>query len=160
MKLRTLVDAPVMMLMSPEGDPEAAEFQDQVREDEEVRVLRVGRTPLDALPLFEHLESGGIVVSQVDRVPSGAPHIEVSLFGKGFLLPQGLFRLAGVLGCPLVPVLSCREESGEDIVRVTTPLVVPRRPTDGQLEKLAQDVASRLEEHLRAYPTQWFHFTD
>jgi lauroyl/myristoyl acyltransferase len=154
------LDVPVLMLMSPEEDDAAGDLQDQLRESAHVRVLRVGESGLDALPILEHLRDGGVVVAQLDRVPPGRTPLWVDLFEHPFAMPQGLFRLAGAANVPLVPVFAARLPDGRDLVDVGPPIFVPKGTRGLQLLPFAQRTAAGLEAHLAAFPTQWFHFSE
>ncbi len=158
LRLRTMMDVPVLMMMSTEASREAQSFHDEVRSSARVDVLRIGEGPLDALPLLGHLERGGAVVAQLDRVLPGARAIHCGLFETEFAVPEGLFRLAAALECPLIPVFSARLDSEVDQVVVSAPVWVPGRPSAEALADAASKVVVRLEEHLRRFPTQWFHF--
>jgi lauroyl/myristoyl acyltransferase len=152
------VDVPVMMLMSPEQDAGAADLQDSVRKSVKVTVLRLSGGSLAALPIVEHLRSGGAVVAQLDRVQAGQAPLWVELFGQPFAVPSGLFRLAGAARVPLVPVFCARLSGARAIVDVSAPIFVPQRPTPDDLNQAAQEATLLLEKHLGAFPTQWFHF--
>lgn len=160
LRLRSMMDVPVLMLMSEEPDPEAEAFHDEVRKSAQVSVLRMGTNPLDALPLLEHIQKGGIVVAQLDRLPASGRGIRVSLFSRPFEVPEGLFRLALALHCPVVPVFAGRLDSATDRVVVSPPIWVTRCSTDLGLVEPARAVVARFEAHLREFPTQWFHFVE
>lgn len=160
MGLQTFSDGPVMMLMAPERDNEAGQVHDRLRGAAMVTVLRIGHSSLDALPALTHLRSGGIVVAQMDRVQPGRDGIESELFEEPFLVPRGLFRLAGVAGVPVVPVFSARLGFGRRLVQVSAPIEVPRRPSEQELRDRAGWALASLALHLRTYPTQWFNFVD
>lgn len=157
-RLRSMMDVPVLMLMSGEADPEAGAFQDELRKSAHIRVLRIGKNPLDALALLEHLRSGGVVVAQLDRLPASGRGISTSLFSRAFAVPEGIFRVAAALECPVVPVFAARLDSDTDRVVVSAPVRVPKRPNSRALEVAARSVVTCLEAHLRRFPTQWFHF--
>jgi KDO2-lipid IV(A) lauroyltransferase len=159
MGLDTFSKAKVMMLMAPERDGEAGDYQDDLRSRSDVSVLRVGDSSLDAAPALTHLLEGGIVVAQMDRVRPGQDAIEARLFGQPFLVPRGLFRLAGVAGVPVIPVFSARLGFGRRLLRVTPPIQIARRPTEEQLRAHADLALAGLADHVRAFPTQWFHFS-
>lgn len=154
------LDVPVLMLMVPEEDDEAGDFQDRVREAASVRVLRVRESGLDALPILEHLQQGGVVVAQLDRVPRGRNPLWVRMFDRPFAMPQGLFRLAAAANVPLVPVFAARLPRGRALVDVGAPIFVPKGTRGERLAPYAQQAADRLEAHLAAFPTQWFHFSE
>lgn len=160
LRLRRVVAVPILMLMSEGSDPDAEEFQDEVRKSAGVTVLRIGNSPFDALPLLEHIQKGGIAVAQLDRLPASGRGITVSLFSRPFEVPEGLFRVAGALGCPLVPVFAGRLDSASDGVFVSPPIWVGRRSEGEAHRAAAQKVVACLEAHLRRFPTQWFHFVE
>lgn len=160
LRLRSMMDVPVLMLMSEEVDAEAGDFHDEVRRSAQVRVLRIGGNPLDVLPLLGHIEKGGIVVAQLDRLPASGRGLRVSLFSRPFEVPEGLFRLAGALGCPVVPVFAGRLDSETDRVVVSPPIWVRRRSPEREIRESATEVVACLEAHLRKFPTQWFHFVE
>lgn len=153
------LDAPVLMLMSPEGDQRAGAFQDEVRQEASVDVLRAGEDRLGVLKILDHLREGGVVVAQIDRVPVGRPGIEVDLFGAPFALPQGLFRVAAAAEVPLIPVFCARLPRGRALVDVGPPIFVSPKDRGPRLASHARAIAARLEAHLAAFPTQWFHFS-
>lgn len=157
MGLRKEWGVPVMMLMSQEEDAMAEKVQDSVREAEEVQVLRLGRSSLDVLPALQHLEAGGVLLAQLDRVPAGRPPLWGRLFGQAFAVPRGLFLFAGLARVPLVPVFSARKGE-QKCTDVGSPIFVPRRASEDELQERAQGILRQLEAHLTAFPTQWFHF--
>lgn len=160
LRLRSMMDVPVLMLMSEESDRAAEAFHDEVRKSAQVSVLRIGTNPLDALPLLAHIREGGIVVAQLDRLPASGRGIGVALFSLPFEVPEGLFRLASALGCPVVPVFAGRLDSETDQVVVSPPIWVKKRADDHELRQAANEVVACLELHLRKFPTQWFHFME
>jgi lauroyl/myristoyl acyltransferase len=160
LRLRKMMNVPVMMLMSPELDESAGAFHDDVREGAQVRVVRAGRSPLDLLPLVEHIRKGGIIVAQIDRVPPGAPALQVPLFGKAFQVPSGLFRMARALECPLVPTFAARLDATRDAVILGEPIFLSSGAGEREFTEAASRCTAQLERHLRAFPTQWFHFVE
>jgi lauroyl/myristoyl acyltransferase len=156
--ISTDLGARVMLLMGHEEDERAAAFQDQIRRDFQVRVLRLGRHPLDALPALEHLAAGGIVAAQIDRVPELQEAIRGELFGRDFLVPRGPFVLAGLAGVPLAAVFVGRREDGSYETIAGQPLVIPRRPSEEELVRDASLVLGGFEDYLRRFPTQWYNF--
>ena len=158
LRLRSMMKVPVVMLMSPELDESAGDFHDDVRSAAQVRVLRAGRSPLDLIPLVEHINSGGIVVAQMDRVPDGAAELVVPLFASPFRVPAGLFRISKALQCPLVPTFAARLDAKRDRVVLGKPVFLSNQAGEREFAQAARMCAAQLETHLRAFPTQWFHF--
>lgn len=149
---------PLLLVMAAEGDPGAQSLQDETRKL--VRVVRLSGDPLEALPLLEHLESGGIVAIQADRVPTGRPSVRTRLFGAPFALPKGPLQLAALSGAPLVPVFAARLGFGRVRVDVGDFRRLPPRPNADQFRAAADAIARDLEAAIARFPEQWFHFVD
>lgn len=157
--LRSVVDEPVLLVMGGEPDAAASGLQDLVRRHAGVEVCRIGEHPLDALPVLEWLAEGKLVAVQMDRpVPSGA--VEVSLFGRPFLLPRGPFALSSVAQVPLLPVFASRVGFFDYRIDVGHAIELPRRASAAAVEGAAAAFSQQFEEFLRGHATQWFHFTE
>lgn len=150
--------ASVLLLMGREEDGRAAGFQDEIRTEWNVRVLRLGAHPLDALPALEHLQNGGIVAAQIDRAPEARAAIPAELFGEPFLVPRGPFALAGLAGVPIAPVFVAHRPNGDYQIVSGSPQTPSRRPTPEELRAQARAILRQFEEYLREFPTQWYHF--
>jgi len=158
MELGRDLDRPVLMLLAEEADERAASIQDEVRASQNVQVLRLGSSPFSALRVAEHLAARGVVVAQMDRFSAGQKSVDGRLFGQPFAVTAGLTRLAAACGCPLVPVFSARMEGGARLVQVGNPIRVQLHPKPLDLKNAVQAYLDQLEQHLRQFPTQWFHF--
>lgn len=156
--LGTNLSARVVLVMEPEPNREAREFQDRLRAERGLKILHVGAHPTDALPLIAHLKSGGVAALQMDRVPPSGRVIEVELFGKPFGIPEGPFRLAGLSGAWVVPVFGRRRGFFDYELRIAEPVEVPRHPKAEQLVAGAQRAADAMQDFIAQSPTQWFHF--
>jgi len=151
----------VMLVMEDERDPGAARFEDEMRRGRGLGVVRLGRDPLAALPVLEHLQAGGIAAMQVDRPSRTAAVMTHELFGLELEVPEGPFRLALMAEVPILPVFAARLGFMRRLVVLGTPVwpdMDPGRPRRERLRALATAVLSQLEAHLREFPTQWFHF--
>jgi len=148
----------VMMVMEPERDGRAREIQDEARRKSGLLVAHVGIGPLDSLPLLRHLQTGGVVALQVDRVPPGIRTERVRLLGAPGEIPLGPLRLAQVSGAPLVPIFCSRLGYRRYQLEALPPIFLPRRATPAELSDAAQKVADAVTAFLRVHPTQWFHF--
>ena len=67
-------------------------------------------------------------------------------------------RLASLTGAPLVPIFTRRLGYLRYEVTAYPPIEVPRRPTDADLGRAAQQAADDMQSFIRSHPTQWFHF--
>lgn len=146
------------IVMEPERDPGARRFHDEVRERTGIKVAHAGDDPMAALPLLRALKNKGIVALLCDRTPPGMKTFDVSLFDAPGKIPQGPFRLAQLSGAPIVPLFCARSGFRSYHVLVGAPIMVGRHATADELTKAAQEVADRMTDFVRAYPTQWFNF--
>jgi len=108
--------------------------------------------------LLRHLETGGVVAAQLDRVPPDVRGVTASLFGQPFRVPQGPFRLAAASECPILPVFAARIGHFEYEVHVGEVIRLPRRADESCLSRAAERACQEMEHFIRLYPTQWFHF--
>jgi KDO2-lipid IV(A) lauroyltransferase len=156
--LRERTHAEVVVVMEAERDPGARGLSDNVRSGGGVTVTHVGNDPLVALGLRRQLERGGIVALQLDRgAPSGRA-LEVALFGRKFLLPEGPFRLAAVSAAPIVPVFARRAGYFEYEVEIHPAIEIARDADREALKLAASRAAAAMQAFVARYPTQWFRF--
>jgi lauroyl/myristoyl acyltransferase len=148
----------VMIVEAAEHDAAASAIQDEARRTLGLRVVHVGDDPLSALPLVKHLHEGGAVALQIDRAPRTARAREVTMFGERGWIPEGPLRLAAMTGAPVVPVFVARIGHRRYEVITSAPLRLERGAGLEALDAAAQELARRLEQFVRAHPTQWFHF--
>lgn len=156
--LRSLHEADVIVVMARERDERAEAIMADARDRSGVRVVHVGTSPLDALPLLSHLRRGGVVAVQIDRLPPGMRGRKTTLFGEPSVVPEGPLKLASVSGAPIVPVFTRRTGYMRYEVTSHPPVYLSKRPTEGELDEAAQSISTAMESFLRANPTQWFHF--
>ena len=83
---------------------------------------------------------------------------DVALMGGAGAIPEGPIRLAAAAGAPIFPLFSARTGYREYIVDARQPIFIPRRPTESEVQGVAQRLADELGRFLRAHPTQWFDF--
>lgn len=151
----------VLLVMEEEPDPAAARFEDDLRRARGLGVVRLGQSPLAALPVLEHLRAGGIAAMQIDRPTRGAARMAAELLGQSVEVPEGPFRLALLAEVPILPVFAARVGFMRRLVvvgRPVWPVVDHSLPRRARLLGLARQVLVQLEAHLREFPTQWFHF--
>jgi KDO2-lipid IV(A) lauroyltransferase len=148
----------VVVAMQRERDPEARAIQDGARARAGVKVVHIGGSPFDALPLLRHLQNRAVVAMQIDRVPAGMRHRTVHLFGGPWPAPEGLLTLAALSGAPILPVFTRRLGFLEYEAIVSPAIRLPRRPSPEELDGAAQRMMNAMQDFVRAYPTQWFHF--
>jgi lauroyl/myristoyl acyltransferase len=148
----------VFVVMARERDPKARALQDELREKAGVRVVHIGETAFDALPLLRRLQQNAIVAMQIDRIPPGMRGRAVTLFGEPWQAPEGPLLLAALSGAPIMPVFTRRLGFLNYEFRAHPPIRLPRRPTPAELDAAAQQMMDALGAFLRENPTQWFNF--
>ncbi len=148
----------VMIVEAAEHDPVASDIQDRARRTLGMRVVHVGDDPLSALPLVKHLREGGAVAMQVDRAPRTARAHAVTMFDEPAWIPEGPLRLAAMTGAPIVPVFVARTGHRRYEVMSSAAIRLERGAGLEAFDAAAQELAARLEQFVRAHPTQWFHF--
>ncbi|MBI4951466.1 MAG: lysophospholipid acyltransferase family protein [Myxococcales bacterium] len=150
----------VLLVMQPEANAEARALSDAARAQAGVRVVHAGGDPLASLELLRHLRRGGVVALQLDRLVPGMRARRVSFLGAPWRVPEGALSLAALTGAPILPVFS-RRLGFLDYELVVEPAErLPRRPTEAELDAVAQALAAALERFVRAHPTQWFRFRE
>jgi lauroyl/myristoyl acyltransferase len=158
MHLRQMTGRPVLVVMTRESDPAARTFHDSIRTRQGVEVAHVGQNAFEGLKLLKHLRRGGIIAVQLDRLPESSRALEILLFKQRFEVPRGPFQLASLASVPIIPVFCARIGHFEYEIHVNLPIVIDRRANVDRLTAAAQEAMAALEEFLRKYPTQWFHF--
>jgi KDO2-lipid IV(A) lauroyltransferase len=152
------VSAEVVLVMTAEPDSAARALHEEVRRSAGIRVLYVGQTPLDALPLLHHLRRGGVAAFQLDRPAPSARALETQLFGRPFSVPEGPFRIAALAQVPVLPLFASRSDYLSYVVEVGSPERCENTPDEGELAQVAQRCVARMERFIAAHPTQWFDF--
>ena len=109
------------------------------------------------------IDAGEIVAVLADRVaPDEASRARVVDFlGGKALLPEGPFRLAAALRCPVVTMRSLRDADGVYRVAVepfVRRLELPPAQRKERLQQVCQEYARHLEAGCLAAPFQWFNF--
>lgn len=148
----------VVLVTHKEPDAEADEIQDGARRRAGVAVAKVGADPLSSLPLLRHLQKGGVVALQLDRVVPGMRTLHVPLLGVDGEVPEGPFRLAQLSGAPLLPIFCARRGHREYLVEASPPVWIERRASEEDVNGAAARVAASLTRFLQAHPTDWFQF--
>jgi len=147
----------LVLVTHAEPDMEAGEIQDAARRRAGVEVARVG-DPLSSLPLLRHLQKGGVVALQLDRIVPGMRTLPAQVLGENGELPAGPFHLAQLSGAPIVPIFCARRGHREYLVEVFEPRTISRRASEAERQEVVDHVAASMTRFLRAHPTQWFQF--
>jgi predicted LPLAT superfamily acyltransferase len=141
-------------------------FFEQLDPGSRVRVLSL--EPGSLRPAFDIkacLDRGELVGILADRVPAGSSEAPVRLefLGREMAFPLSPFRLACMLGCPVLLSL-CLRKGDAHYETVVLPIgggaKVPRHERDKAAMELARAYVQGLEEACVRHPYQWFNFYD
>lgn len=111
----------------------------------------------------ERLERGDFVGILADRSIAGEATHRCQFLGSPAAFPQGAFRMAALMRCPIVLMMAAyRGGRRYDLVFET--LVDAEPPPPGgraaQIEEAMRRYVERLEHYCRAAPFNWFNFYD
>lgn len=115
------------------------------------------------LRVAECLARGGIVGLLGDRVVNPAQTIECSFLGAPAPFPAGTFRLAGLLGVPVVLFFALylgRNRYAIHFELLAELIEWARRDRAGSARYWTERYAARLEHYCRMAPYNWFNFYD
>lgn len=123
----------------------------------EVSDLDMGLT----LKLADKVAAGEFLAIAGDRVPvRGSKTVRVPFLGAEANFPVGPYLIAGLLGCPLVLMLSLHEGSGYalEFEKLSDKVELPRRAREAALAEHARRFADALAARLHRSPYDWFNF--
>jgi predicted LPLAT superfamily acyltransferase len=141
-------------------------FFEQLDPSSRVRVLSLEpgslRTAFDVKACLDRGELVGILA---DRVPAGSGETPIVLdfLGREMAFPLSPFRLACMLGCPVLLSLCVRKGDAhyETVVRpIGGGAKVPRHEREKAAVELARAYVQGLEDACVRHPYQWFNFYD
>ncbi|RKR04341.1 putative LPLAT superfamily acyltransferase [Kushneria sinocarnis] len=130
---------------------------------ERVEVIEVSEiTPETAQRLRERIDEGGFVVIAADREPISGDQRARSFdfLGAPAPFPEGAFRLALLLRCPLYLLLCARNGRGYSVhfEALGDSRGVARAARETWLATHMAAFVRRLETYCGRYPLQWFNF--
>ncbi len=113
--------------------------------------------------MMEALKQGSIICFMGDRnFGDGNSGVKVDFLGGEIEVPIGAYRLASLMGAPVVVAFSRRTGPGRGKIRISRALQVPDGlGREAQAYKVyAQMFADDLEEYARTNPLQFYNFYD
>jgi len=127
-------------------------------------IIDAGRGgPEMGLALKEALQQGCIVGLMADRLTGTDPGVTARFMGGTVRLPVSPWRLAAVLGAPVI-LCFCLYRGGArydlHFERFLDGATVPRPERAAFTQACAQRYAERLEHYARSAPYNWFNFYD
>jgi predicted LPLAT superfamily acyltransferase len=122
-------------------------------------VIPIGQ-PDNMLLVRERIEEGAFVGFLADRLPGEERSMTYPFLGRDARFPIGPFRLAAVLGCPLLTMFAVyRGNRRYDVYFDTLPKFNrARQERDVWIAETIARYARRLEERCRDSPYNWFNF--
>ncbi|WP_354003652.1 LpxL/LpxP family acyltransferase [Ramlibacter aurantiacus] len=135
----------------------------------ELRVIGLGRLE-SMLELRDWLQAGGVAGVLADRgLPAGmsagrSRNVSVPFLGSPALFPDGPFRLAAMLRCPVVFMAGLYEGGAryhlqfDELADFSAVAAGPAR--EAAIEQALRHYAAVLERQCRRSPYNWFNFYD
>jgi len=115
------------------------------------------------LKIHEALQRGEYIGMLADRTISGNKMIRCDFLGGQIDLPITPFRLAAILGCPVVLMFGLYQGGNRYNVHfeyLIDPLQAAQSGRDDAIKQAAQQYATRIEHYCRESPYNWFNFYD
>ncbi|HEY0720786.1 MAG TPA: acyl-CoA synthetase [Gammaproteobacteria bacterium] len=137
----------VLSTINPEGNPS---------------VIPLGRVD-SMLKIQEALARGECIGMLADRAISGEKMVHCDFLGGKMAFPLGPFRLAAMLGHPVVLMLGLYQGGNRYKVYIEhlgDLRQVARSERDAAIAAMVQRYAARLEHYCRSHPYNWFNFYD
>ena len=148
-----VLDVPVTAVVERLEPPALFEWFTELRREMGLHIVPLG--PEAGKAVSQALKAGHVIALLSDRDITGSG-IEVDFFGERTTLPGGPATLALRTGAPLVPVAMYDEPDGGHVAVVKPPLPVERKGSFREdVTRLTQDIATALEDLIRAAPDQW-----
>lgn len=139
-------------------------FLSSVNPDAAVRLIQVTDIGMDgAMQLQDRIQAGEWLVVAADRTPVQSSRVQHANFlGASALFPEGPWRLAALLKCPVLLVFCYRVNNRHEvhIQPFRDSLQLPRGARQEALAGAIQDYARALEARCLHAPEQWFNFYD
>jgi lauroyl/myristoyl acyltransferase len=162
---KVLPDLDLMLYMGIRDKEEIEKIQKQSVCRDGIRIIGVdqnGGSPFDILEGIRFLQSGGLVSMAGDVVwRKNQRTITGDFLSRRVRIPEAPFVLALVSGAPVIVFFAFRTPDGQyrfsalPPIRVTAP---QRQDRPVALRSAAQLYLRHMENALREYPFQWFHF--
>jgi KDO2-lipid IV(A) lauroyltransferase len=106
------------------------------------------------------LRHGEVVALVCDLPPREGRTVTVRVCGQRAVVPAGPALLALRTGAPVVPIMCRRQPDNRYLLQVQPKLdFQPSDDQDADVDRLAQAIMDRFEDHLSATPEQWYLFS-
>lgn len=147
-------DGWLMQVLSVPDPGGSYQWQNEIREQAGFEVTPVSTTALKEAA--RRLDSGGSLLTGVDRPMPEPDKVEPRFFGRPAPLPLLHVRLAMRAGVPVIPFGGRRTEDGRYRLVAADPVpMTPGRPTPELLRANAEAVLAPAERLIAEAPAQW-----
>lgn len=136
---------------------------DRLNPEHASEIIDAGAGPQLTLALHEALAQGCVVGLMADRVFGADAGLTVSFLGRQARLPSGPWKLAAVLGSPVLICFGLYRGGRRyemHFEAFSDGASVPRALRAAHAQAAAQRFAERLEDYVRQAPYNWFNFYD
>jgi predicted LPLAT superfamily acyltransferase len=153
---RHMADVRTSLVMYQENARKSNAVLHAINPELAMQIIGLGK-PGSMLAVRDRLDDGHLVGLLADRSLESERQMEVPFLGAPARFPVGPFRMAAMLGRPVVLMLGLHRGGPHyDIVFET----IAARPTDEPIEAMMRRYAARLEYYCRSAPYNWFNFYD
>jgi predicted LPLAT superfamily acyltransferase len=112
------------------------------------------------LAVRDRLDDGHLVGILADRCLDSERSIRIPFLGEPARFPVGPFRLAAMLGRPVVLMTGLYRGGGRYEISFETISERPIESSEAAIEDMMRHYVARLEHHCRNAPYNWFNFYD
>jgi KDO2-lipid IV(A) lauroyltransferase len=143
---------PVDFVVKPVRNPLVDRLYNECRAAMDVGIIH---TQVATKGILRSLQAKRFVAILADQ-HAGAEGIDVRFFGRPASTPRGPAVLALKFGCPLMSGVLERLDGGRFIAHVDGPVEYsPTGDPEADVRAITQELARRLETHIRRTPSQW-----
>jgi len=162
---RNLKDLRLLLYMGIREKEQIERMQKEALVQSGIRIIAVekdGGSPMDLVEGIRFIESGGVVSMTGDLVwKTEQRTVPVQFLGQEILIPKVPHVLALLAGTPIFTFFAFRTAKYQYQFTMSEPIYVQaasRKDRKAAIRQSAQAYAQALEEALRRYPLQWYHF--
>ena len=153
---RHLADVKTSLVMYQENARKTNVVLHAINPELAMQIISLGK-PGSMLAVRDRLDEGHLVGLLADRSIEGERRMALPFLGAPARFPVGPFRMAAMLGRPVVLMLGLqRGDRRYDVVFET----ISAEPAEESIEATMQRFVARLEHHCRNAPFNWFNFYD
>jgi KDO2-lipid IV(A) lauroyltransferase len=143
---------PIDALALTQSNPKINELVINLRRSMGINILEV---PANARQVLRSLKDNRLVLMAADQ-HSSTGTLVMDFFGRPAGIARGPALFSAKCGCPIVPMLLCRERYDRHVI-ITGPVIRPPQSGDEEADIATMTAAYLrfLEYHIRRRPEQW-----